>query len=83
MAALLAQGYPDLKQAMVFVPGHALLGWPCQPNRGSHLEPGGETYLLMEPTGPAQLPMGQLAPTSKTLVDSGQLSVQPVQDEGK
>ena len=35
----------------------------------------------MEPTGPAQLPMGQLAPTSKTLVDSGQLSVQPVQDE--
>ena len=37
-----------------------------------------EAYLLLEPTGPAQLPMGQLAATSKTLVDSKQLSVQPV-----
>lgn len=35
MAALLAQGYPDLKQAMVFVPGHALLGvaLPAKPGR--------------------------------------------------
>lgn len=84
MAALLAQGYPDLKQAMVFVPGHALLGvaLPAKPGEAT-LSRAEETYLLMEPTGPAQLPMGQLAPTSKTLVDSGQLSVQPVQDEGK
>jgi hypothetical protein len=33
MAALLAQGYPDLKQAMVFVPGHALLALPAKPGR--------------------------------------------------
>ena len=84
MAALLAQRFPELKQAMVFVPGHALLGvaLPAKPGEAT-LSRAGETYLLMEPTGPAQLPMGQLAPTSKTLVDSGQLSVQPVQDEGK
>ncbi|WP_429098867.1 transglutaminase domain-containing protein [Aeromonas rivipollensis] len=79
MAALLAQRFPELKQAMVFVPGHALLGvaLPARPGQAT-LSWQGESYLLLEPTGPAQLPMGQLAPTSKTLVDSKQLSVQPV-----
>ena len=82
MAALLGQGYPDLKQAMVFVPGHALLGvvLPAQAGEAT-LSWEGETYLLMEPTGPATLPPGQLAPSSKILVDSGQLSVQPVRTE--
>ena len=79
MAAMLAQLFPELKQAMVFVPGHALLGvaLPAKPGEAT-LNREGETYLLMEPTGPAQLAMGQLAPTSKTLIDSKQLSVQPV-----
>ena len=79
MAALLAQRFPELKQAMVFVPGHALLevALPAGPGQAT-LSWQGESYLLLEPTGPAQLPMGQLAPTSKTLVDSKQLSVQPV-----
>lgn len=79
MAALLAQRFPELKQAMVFVPGHALLGvaLPAGPGQAT-LSWQGESYLLLEPTGPAQLPMGQLAPTSKMLVDSKQLSVQPV-----
>ncbi|NEX90871.1 transglutaminase domain-containing protein [Aeromonas rivipollensis] len=79
MAALLAQRFPELKQAMVFVPGHALLGvaLPASPGQAT-LSWQGESYLLLEPTGPAQLPMGQLAPTSKTLVDSKQLSIQPV-----
>ncbi|MGL5607796.1 MAG: transglutaminase domain-containing protein, partial [Aeromonas veronii] len=42
----------------------------------------GQNYLLLEPTGPATLPAGQIASTSKTLVDSKQLSVQPVQEKG-
>ena len=41
-----------------------------------------EAILLLEPTGPATLPAGQIASTSKTLVDSKQLSVQPVQEKG-
>ncbi|RQM82559.1 transglutaminase domain-containing protein [Aeromonas dhakensis] len=79
MAAMLAQLFPELQQAMVFVPGHALLGvaLPAKPGEAT-LSWEGETYLLMEPTGPAQLAMGQLAPTSKTFIDSKQLSVQPV-----
>lgn len=79
MTAMLAQLFPELKQAMVFVPGHALLGvaLPAKPGEAT-LSWEGETYLLMEPTGPAQLAMGQLAPTSKTFIDSKQLSVQPV-----
>ncbi|WP_349921128.1 transglutaminase domain-containing protein [Aeromonas veronii] len=79
MAAMLAQLFPELPQVMVFVPGHALLGVALPAKAGEAvLSWEGQTYLLMEPTGPAQLPMGQLAPTSKTLVDSRQLSVQAV-----
>lgn len=80
MAAMLAQLFPELKQAMVFVPGHALLGvaLPAKPGEAT-LSWEGETYLLMEPTGPGQFAMGRIASTSQTLVDSKQLSVQPVQ----
>ncbi|POG21264.1 hypothetical protein C2855_21020 [Aeromonas bestiarum] len=79
MAAMLAQLFPELKQAMVFVPGHALLGaaLPTKPGEAT-LSWEGETYLLMEPTGPGQFAMGRIASTSQTLVDSKQLSVQPV-----
>lgn len=80
MAAMLAQLFPELKQAMVFVPGHALLGVALPPKPGeATLSWEGETYLLMEPTGPGQFAMGRIASTSQTLVDSKQLSVQPVQ----
>ncbi|WDL83369.1 transglutaminase domain-containing protein [Aeromonas bestiarum] len=80
MAAMLAQLFPELKQAMVFVPGHALLGvaLPAKPGEAT-LSWEGETYLLMEPTGPGQFAMGRIASTSQTLVDSKQLSVQQVQ----
>ncbi|CAM4169880.1 transglutaminase domain-containing protein [Aeromonas bestiarum] len=80
MAAMLAQLFPELKQAMVFVPGHALLGvaLPAKPGEAT-LSWEGETYLLMEPTGPGQFAMGRIASTSQTLVDSKQLGVQPVQ----
>ena len=80
MAAMLAQLFPELKQAMVFVPGHALLAvdLPAKPGDAT-ISWQGQSYLLLEPTGPATLPAGQIASTSKTLVDSKQISVQPVQ----
>ncbi len=83
MAAMLAQLFPELKQAMVFIPGHALLAvdLPAKPGDAT-LNWQGQNYLLLEPTGPATLPAGQIASTSKTLVDSKQLSVQPVQEKG-
>ena len=83
MVAMLAQRFPELPQAMVFVPGHTLLGvaLPARPGDAT-LTWEGQTYLLMEPTGPAQLPMGQIASTSKTLVDSKQWNIQPVQPTG-
>ena len=83
MAAMLAQLFPELKQAMVFVTGHALLAvdLPAKPGDVT-LNWQGQNYLLLEPTGPATLPAGQIASTSKTLVDSKQLSVQPVQEKG-
>ena len=80
MAAMLAQLFPELKQVMVFAPGHALLGvaLPAKPGDETLMWEG-ESYLLLEPTGPGQFAMGQIASTSKTLIDSKQLNVQPVQ----
>ncbi|QWL68466.1 transglutaminase domain-containing protein [Aeromonas jandaei] len=83
MAAMLAQLFPELKQAMVFIPGHAMLAvdLPAKPGDAT-ISWQGQSYLLLEPTGPAALPAGQIASTSKTLVDGKQLSVQPVQPKG-
>ncbi|PJG59109.1 hypothetical protein [Aeromonas cavernicola] len=79
MAAMLAQLFPTLKQAIVIVPGHALLGvaLPAQPGEAT-LAHGGERYVLLEPTGPALLPVGQIAPASKMLIDSQQVSTEAV-----
>lgn len=80
MAAILGQLYPELGQVMVFIPDHALLGVALPPGADDKkLEWEGKTYLLMEPTGPAELPLGKLDRTSAVMVDSKQLQAQPVE----
>ncbi|MHA7002816.1 transglutaminase domain-containing protein [Aeromonas schubertii] len=80
MAALLGQIHPEMRQLMIFTPDHALLGLALPASAGEQtLEWEGENYLLMEPTGPAELPIGQLARTSQVMVESGQFRAQPVQ----
>ncbi|MDO2948464.1 transglutaminase domain-containing protein [Aeromonas simiae] len=80
MAALLGQIYPNLKQLMIFTPDHALLGVELTASGEEQtLEWAGTRYLLMEPTGPAELPLGTLARSSQVMVESGQFRAQPVQ----
>ena len=65
MASLVRSLLPDVNMVMVYLPQHALLGISL-PTRSS--EPtfniDGIEYLLMEPTGPALLPLGSIAPSS-------------------
>ena len=62
MASLIRSLLPDVKMTMVFLPNHALLGIVL-PFRTSEktLDIDGSEYLLMEPTGPAKIPLGEVA----------------------
>lgn len=62
MASLIRSLLPDVKMTMVFLPNHALLGIVL-PFRTSEttIDINGLDYLLMEPTGPAKIPLGEVA----------------------
>ena len=62
MASLIRSLLPDVKMTMIFLPNHALLGIVL-PFRTSEktLDIDGSEYLLMEPTGPAKIPLGEVA----------------------
>jgi hypothetical protein len=62
MASLVRSLLPDVKMTMVFLPNHALLGivLPFRTNEQT-LDIDGLDYLLMEPTGPSKIPLGEIA----------------------
>lgn len=72
MASLIRSLLPDVNMVMVYLPKHALLGISL-PVRTSEetFNFGGNAYLLMEPTGPAVIPIGTIAPTSANAIYSG------------
>jgi hypothetical protein len=65
MASLIRSLIPDVKMTMVFLPNHALLGivLPFRTNEQT-IDIDGLDYLLMEPTGPAKIPLGEIANSS-------------------
>jgi len=76
-SALLRSLMPRIKMAMIFIDNHALLGIDIPP-MGDELSitHNGTTYLLAEPTGPAIMPLGVLAQSSKQAVLSGHYSIE-------
>lgn len=67
MAALLKAYDPHIKVQMIYLPNHALLGVSIQPKTQERtIRLAGVDYVLIEPTGPAQLAIGEL-PKSSTL----------------
>lgn len=62
MASLVRSLLPEVKMTMVYLPNHALLGivLPFRTNEKT-LDIDGLDYLLMEPTGPAKIPLGDIA----------------------
>jgi len=79
MASLIRSLIPDVKMAMVYLPNHALLGivLPFRTNEQT-LEIDGMDYLLMEPTGPAKIPLGEIANRSASEIAGNMYSFEQV-----
>jgi transglutaminase-like putative cysteine protease len=71
-AAILRSLFPKVTFNFVFLDNHALLAanFP-HTNREANVKIGPESFLLMEPTGPAQFPAGQISPDSAGAIASG------------
>jgi hypothetical protein len=79
MASLIRSLIPDVKMTMVFLPNHALLGivLPFRTNEET-LDIDGLDYLLMEPTGPAKIPLGEIANSSARDIAGNMYSIEKV-----
>ena len=71
---------PEIPQVLLFVPDHALMGiaLPAQ-GQDETLVAGGYSLLLLEPTGPAELPAGQIGEQSRLYIKTGRYVAEPVQ----
>jgi hypothetical protein len=71
---------PEIPQVLLFVPDHALLGvaLPAQGNDETVVA-AGYPLLLVEPTGPAELPAGQIGAESRLYIKAGSYTAEPVQ----
>lgn len=78
-ASLMRSLLPKLSMVMIYLPDHALLG-AALPRRDheSYVTINGVDYLLMEPTGPALFPAGEIAPSSAQHIDSGMFTSEKV-----
>lgn len=79
MASLVRSLFPDVKMTMVFLPNHALLGiaLPFRKN-GQTLNIDGMDYLLMEPTGPSKIPLGEISSRSAQYIAGNMYSLEEV-----
>ncbi|MCC5854502.1 MAG: hypothetical protein JJU10_02325 [Idiomarina sp.] len=60
MAAILRNLMPNLHIAIIYMPGHAMLGLAIEPEEDEQwIMHDGRKYLIVEPTGPAQLRLGE------------------------
>jgi len=71
--ALLRARHGNLPMAVIIVPGHALVGVGLKPLSGEQtVRAGGEQLVVMEPVGPALLPIGQPGDLSKSALRAGE-----------
>ncbi len=79
MASLVRSLLPEVKMTMIFLPNHALLGivLPFRTNEQT-LSVDDLDYLLMEPTGPAKIPLGQIANRSASDIAGNMYSLEEV-----
>jgi len=83
LATLFQYLHPEIAQRLIFVPNHALLAvaLPAQPG-DEQLTIEGQGYLLLEPTGPAELPLGQIADSSRLPIRSGNYVSEALRQSG-
>jgi len=82
-SALLASiltNFPGTRMIGVHVPGHYLVGIARMPRPGdAFIEYGGEPFVLIEPSGPARLPPGQIGPsTQAALATMSEVRIDPL-----
>jgi transglutaminase-like putative cysteine protease len=69
LASLMRTLAPGTATAIVLLPGHAVLAADLPPQPGDRtLQLDGERFVLMEPAGPARIPLGQISDTSRQLL---------------
>jgi hypothetical protein len=75
LAALLRMLLPDVRLAMIYLPQHAMLAvqLPAQAEDMT-VTIEGRQYLLVDPTGPAQLPPGTISPQYQLYSRNNQFS---------
>ncbi|MBU2894848.1 hypothetical protein KO495_16210 [Colwellia sp. D2M02] len=77
-ASILRGLMPRIEMALLYIDKHAFIGISIPSEAGEvSIEHQGVHYVLAEPTGPALLPLGQLAPESKLAIDQGRYTVEP------
>lgn len=65
LAALMQTLAPEMRTAMILLPGHAVLAADIPTEPGDRvIELRGEKFVLMEPAGPARTPVGEIAESS-------------------
>lgn len=77
LMALLRNFYPKMRMVMVYIEGHAFIGLNMRPQGGeSALKLGGTTFVIADPTGPAQVKLGQPDNRALKALKSGKYSYQ-------
>ena len=72
MATLLKLLLPDVRLAIIYLPNHAVLAIGMQANGDDmQLVLEGNTYVLVDPTGPALQPVGQLSSRYRMYLQPG------------
>ena len=75
--AILRALMPRVKIIFVFIDQHALIGIDVPARAGeTSIEYQGSNYLLAEPTGPAKLLLGKIAPDSELAINNNLYSVE-------
>jgi hypothetical protein len=79
LLAAILMNWSKLKLVGVGVPDHYLMAVLRNPAKGdAFVEYGGLRYVLMEPAGPAWLPLGAVGPVTTALLDSGNaIAIEP------
>lgn len=79
-AAITRAFLPDTPMALILLPEHALLGIALTPRSDEKtLIANGETYVLLEPTGPGLFKVGEVADSTALALAQGRYTIEPIQ----
>ncbi|GAA6203727.1 hypothetical protein [Thalassotalea sp. SU-HH00458] len=80
-ASLLRVLMPRIKLALIYIENHAFIGIKVAPQDDDiTVEHQGITYVLAEPTGPAVLALGKIAPDSEQAIYNGHYTLETFHD---